>query len=312
VGETYAETRQDDAADPEWYYRIELSPGEITPGKPRMTLALMRETMRRMDLVGARCLDIGAQEAAGAVSMRRLGAAEVVAYDRLDLGRRVERVAAAYDAPIGYVGGVPMHQLQARMREAGIDPVFDFVNFAGVLYHMMDPMAGLAMARSFLRQNGLMLIETSIAMKNNFNIKFNYRGQIYAGSNYFQISARTLDYWIRLFRMRVEDVIWRGADDVRRVLVVCRAMPEPVIGRGDGWARKRFHELDAAAYGLDYGALASDAPGPGFAPFEHERWLKGNLVDREAEHASLFSTVRTTPAHALAAALEELRLDHPW
>lgn len=295
-----------------WYYRIELEPGDMTPGKPRMTLAMLRETLKRIDLSGARCLDIGTQEAAGAVSMMRLGAEEVVAYDRLDLTDRISAVSRAYETPVTYLGGHFFQDLKRVMSDRNVAPVFDFVNFAGVLYHMMDPLAGIAMARSFLRENGVMLIETSVSVTNNFNMKFNYRGQLYPGSNYFQVSARTLDYWVRMFRMRIEDVIWRGADDVCRVVLVCRATNEPVIGYEDTWALKRFHEMDAAAYGLDYDALKSGASGPAFDLFDHDRHDKQNLVDREARSAMIFGTIKRTGAYQHDPALEELRLDHAW
>lgn len=54
-----------------------------------------------------------------------------------------------------------MHELLAATKVRGQGP-FDVVVFAGVLYHMIDPLAGMAIARSFLREGGIAVLETSV------------------------------------------------------------------------------------------------------------------------------------------------------
>lgn len=295
---------------PDWYYRIELAPGEITHGRMRPTLALQRDVFDRIDLKGARVLDIGSQEGAGTVALKRAGADYVAAYDRLDLSERLNAVSRAYDAPMDYFGGLFFQDLRQAMIERGVDPVFDVVNFSGVLYHMMDPLAGLAIARSFLRENGLMIVETSVLNAQYFQVKFNHFGRYYPGSNYFQITSHTLDYWLRIMHMRIIDALWRGSDEVCRVIAVCQATDFPVIDDRDAWATKRFLLEDVKAYGLHYDTLKSERPGPGFEMFPHQRQLKVNLSQPlNTESIHLFNTLDQTERHKIDEARSELRLN---
>ncbi|HMB90209.1 MAG TPA: methyltransferase domain-containing protein, partial [Rhodothermales bacterium] len=145
----------DEIRQTRWYYQVELRPGVYTDGPEQHTAAMVRSLAERIDLAGTQCLDLGTQEGLMAVSLARLGAETVVAYDRLDLSDRIAMVKEAYEVDFDYQHGLYLHELSAALQTAGYDP-FDVVVFAGVLYHMIDPLAGLGTARSFVRENGLL------------------------------------------------------------------------------------------------------------------------------------------------------------
>lgn len=253
-----------------WYYQVELEAGVFSSGALRPSLALVRAFLERATLTGARCLDIGTQEAAVPVLLRRQGAEFVVAYDRLSLADRVDAIKKSYGVEFQYVHGVSLRELKAALPAASIDPIFDFVNFSGILYHLVDPFVGLAVARSLLREGGLLFIETSVSMTDAPTIEFNTAGRLYGGTNYFQISVGVLDYWLRMLRLAPIDCAQIGRGAVARVLIVCRAMSGPEVEPGDAWMRKDFAAVEFAEYGLDYTTLEGGKP-----TLTYNRWADG-------------------------------------
>jgi SAM-dependent methyltransferase len=287
-----------------WYYRIELPDGTFTNGRPRANLALCRQFFPRVEKTGLRCLDIGTQEFVAPVLFRRQGAAEVVAYDRLDLEPRRRVIAEAYGADFRYVAGLNLLGLRQHLRDHVIDARFDYVNFCGVLYHMIDPLAGLALARSFLRAGGVMILETSFSTEPGFVARVNHEGRLFPGSNYFQVSLEALDYWVRMLRMRILDAGFVGErhEPIGRVVAVCRAVDHPAAEPGDEWMGKDFVAQDFEPYGLDYAELASAAPPVVYRP--------GNrLVVRPGlDSVDLYQTYRRHGASRIDPELTALRL----
>ncbi len=244
----------------QWYYRIELRKNEYTNGRRIGTFSLLKEIFERVDFVGKRVLDIGSQDFAAPILMQYHGASEIHAYDRLDLSHRMEQLKECYDlSRVLYLRGLPLLELKKKIESRGQSPAYDIVNFTGVLYHMIDPLAGLAIARSFLRQNGLMIMETSTSTDPGYVAQCNHHGSLYPGSNYFQVSVPTLDYWCRALHMEVVDAYWKGCKKgIKRTFLILRAI-DHVLADDDEWIRKGYWEADFMAYGLDYKALASSA-----------------------------------------------------
>jgi SAM-dependent methyltransferase len=251
-----------------WYYQIELPDGSFTNGRPQQSLAMCRKFFPRIEKAGCRVLDIGSQDFVAPILFQRQGAREVVAYDRLKLDTQRNIVEKAYRARFHYASGMPLLKLKESLREQGIDAAFDYVNFCGVLYHMVDPLAGLAIARSFVRTGGILLLETSFSVDPGYVARINHAAQLYPGSNYFQVSLEALDYWLRMLRMQILDAAFTDAwrNIIGRVVAVCRAVESPVADPDDAWMAKPWIETDFAPYGLDYSALASTAPPVTYRP----------------------------------------------
>jgi hypothetical protein len=223
---------------------------------------MVRELLECVEVKGGRCLDIGTQEALISVSLARLGAGQVVAYDRLDLTSRINLVKQAYGVDFDYLSNIQLSELSDALRRTGHAP-FDLVVFAGVLYHMIDPLAGLGIARSFAREKGLVLVETSAIVSNDKVLYFNDAGSHRPYSCYFLPSLGWLDYCLRMLRLRPIDCRHISSPTIGsscRVAVMCRAEDRPIALSGDDWMTKPWVEHDFRAVSLDYAALASRAP----------------------------------------------------
>lgn len=267
-GKTLHELTDDEIRAFSWYYQVELRPGVHTQGRLHFTAAMVRALLERTDLEGTRCLDVGTQEALTAVSLERLGAEKVVAYDRLDLTARIDLVREAYGVEFEYWRGLQLNELPGRLADAGHGP-FDVVVFAGVLYHMIDPLAGLGTVRGFVREQGLVIVETAAIVSDEMVLYFNAAAQLYPSSSYFMPSLSWLDYCLRMLRLKPIDCLYfaKGEDGtVGRVAVVCRAVDRPVAFPDDTWMGQHWVEMDFRAASLDYDRLASDAPEVPYAP----------------------------------------------
>jgi hypothetical protein len=230
-------------------------------------LKVLKSIFKDVNFAEKRALDLGTMEFVAPILMSSHGAGEVIAYDRKSLVPQFEQLAKIYDlSRTRYLYGRPLLELRAQMKEEGVDPVFDIVNFTGVLYHCMDPLSSLAIARSFLRENGLMILETSVSTDEGYVARCNHRGTLYSGSNYFQVSVSTLDYWCRILRMEVIDAYWRGGPELKRAFLVLRACPEIVAESEDTWIRSDFLSDDFFPVGLDYSRLKSDLPPVEYCP----------------------------------------------
>lgn len=241
-----------------WYYQVELRPGVYTGGRIRGTSSMTREVVRNIDVTDRTCIDVGAQEALLAVLMARQGAKRVACYDRLDLTDRLALVQEAYGVELDYFHSLQLNELPARLAAENVAP-YDVVIFAGVLYHMIDPLAGLATVRSLVREGGLVVVETSVMANNSFTAEINAKGRFYPGSNYFQISLGSLDYFLRMMRLEPIDLLYTRPSDagVCRATIVCRAVSKVVATTDDTWIHGNWITSDFTAAHLHYDRLKS-------------------------------------------------------
>lgn len=281
--------------DLSWYYQIELRPGVITGGGLRGTLSLVRSQLDAMEIAGHSTLDIGTQEAVIPTLLALRGARESVCYDRLDLSGRIALVKEAYGVEFDYIHSHQLHALPAALTQRG-HGAFDIVVFAGVLYHMIDPLGGLGLVRGLVRQNGLLLIETSAIFSPELLMHFNGKGRYYEGSNYFQITTGTLDYFLRMLRLQVLDCRYIAAAPqigVGRVSVVCRAIDEALPEGDDPWMLKPWITNDMRAVSLNYRDLQSEEPEVGF-----EVQTKGLIAHHDIDSVDLTRSISSTqPFH---------------
>jgi len=291
-----------------WYYKVELKPGAYTSARIRPTSSMTRKVVRHIDLKGKSCLDIGAQECLLTAMIARQGAKKVVAYDRLNLSERIELLKEAYDVDFDYYHSLQLNELPARFEAENVQP-FDVVVFAGVLYHMIDPLAGLATARSFLREGGLFVIETSVIATGDYTAEFNAKGRFYPGSNYFQISLGTLDYFLRMLRLEPIDLLFTkpGKNKVCRVTIVARAVNHVVATDDDTWlSNGPWFEKDMQSAHLYYDRLQSNKPAVTYKPENDKlRFFKGTEV------VDVWSTFKASKHHKVQVTDGQLNLtDH--
>jgi tRNA (mo5U34)-methyltransferase len=147
------------AGHPNWYHRIELGPGLVTPGGHDSQNAL--RALDRLGLpavcTGLRVLDIGCRDGFFAFELERRGA-RVVGLDYADPAVTGFSIAAeALDSRVQY----------RVMNVYDLDPqrhgLFEIVLFLGMLYHLRNPMLALDRVRAVTRPGGLVFVETQVA-----------------------------------------------------------------------------------------------------------------------------------------------------
>jgi len=146
------------ARHPNWYHRIELAPGLVTPGvhDSPSGLRMLDALGLPRDCSGLRVLDVGCRDGFFAFELERRKAT-VVGLDYADptvtgfsiaaeaLGSRVEyRVGNIYDVSPERHG------------------LFDLVLFLGVLYHLRNPILALDRLRTVTMPGALVFVETQI------------------------------------------------------------------------------------------------------------------------------------------------------
>jgi 2-polyprenyl-3-methyl-5-hydroxy-6-metoxy-1,4-benzoquinol methylase len=137
------------------YHKYEIESGFVTPGTfleidPRRCL---NDLGIAQDLTGARALDIGAWDGPFTFELERRGAA-VTALDIQDPDVTVfNAVKAIKNSAASFVRG---SVYEARPENLG---QFDLVLFAGVYYHLKNPVLALQRIRRLLEDGGQLFIE---------------------------------------------------------------------------------------------------------------------------------------------------------
>jgi tRNA (mo5U34)-methyltransferase len=145
--------RQQVAAEPYWFHRMELFPGLTTPGWSDPACEKLPHFGLPADMSGLRVLDVGCADGFFSFEAERRGAAEVVAIDSFpDSVRRFNIGRAAFGSrATAYLCNV--YELNPR----GFG-TFDLVMFFGVLYHLRHPL--LALERILSVCSGRLLLQT--------------------------------------------------------------------------------------------------------------------------------------------------------
>jgi SAM-dependent methyltransferase len=155
-----------------WYHIIELAEGIRTPGREELIpqWQMMRNVRRAINYAGKRVLDLATYDGMWAFEAEELGASFVVGADCIHLGTfqnflfaracRKSRALPFFNIPSFDVFNrldIVFDDIQTR---------FDIVHHMGLLYHLRDPMASLAEARSCLNDGGILLLETAVTKEN--------------------------------------------------------------------------------------------------------------------------------------------------
>ncbi len=281
-----------------WYYSIEVEPGVFTDGRAFANVHLTRSALKRIDLSGLSVLDIGSMECLVPILACRRGAMRVVAYDRLRFDERVAFLKARLGLDFDYVSGFPL----ARLRDALDGETFDVVVLSGVLYHMVDPIAGLLTARSFLKTGGIMLVETAVIRSREMSAFFNAKGRFYSGDNYWFLSTALIDYLLRFARLKPLDCfhlkqrstrrsIFRR-DRLSRLCVPSIAVDHPISEPDDAWLPSS--QLKDFAEFLDWSRIDGREPLSYASPSPGLRRRPDGSIDL---FRSVAATRQTRPTH---------------
>jgi tRNA (mo5U34)-methyltransferase len=164
-------------SDYQWYHKINLGNGLITPGRDYDdNWELVRSVRKDLDYRNKRVLDIASWDGMWSFEAEQLGAEFVVAtdwqYGPLEpflACKRIlnSKVVPCYNCsiynlrerldPIIYPGS--SHGIEAQL--------FDIVQNLGLLYHLRDPLYALSVTRSLLKTGGKALIETAAVLEDD-------------------------------------------------------------------------------------------------------------------------------------------------
>jgi 2-polyprenyl-3-methyl-5-hydroxy-6-metoxy-1,4-benzoquinol methylase len=249
-------------ADRWWYYTVELAPGIVAQGQYEDHEPMLpRIMLRRVDVRGADCLDLGTMEGLFPVLLRRGGAARVLGTDVnrhcLD---KIRAVQAAYEAPFEFKTVGPMDGLHRKIRGS-----FDLINCSGVLYHVFSPLHVLAGARPLLRRNGLMIVSTMVILDDGMYAEFNAYGRMQEdGMTFWYPTIPLLEYQLRYMRLEPVDALLEPSSGMKSrfrlvfdkpsgyISVLCRAtdavVGDPWMAGSAGWAwdNQSFSDWDRA------------------------------------------------------------------
>ena len=150
-----------------WFHGIDFGnglsvKGRISETQPQnYTLFGIYSFLEHIDLQGQRALDIGTSSGLMAFILKKKGAAPVIAADinERSLNFELSRKVLGYEYEIEFRGGL---DIQDRSLVSSIlgENEFDFVNFSGVLYHLLAPLESLFICRSLLRRGSLICVGT--------------------------------------------------------------------------------------------------------------------------------------------------------
>ena len=250
---TAAELQDDRLMQQGWYYGVELLEGLGMKGLfPADLPMLPRQMMRRIDLAGAACLDMGTMEGLMPVLMCRGGASRVLAVDASEhCLEKIDAVRHYHGVDFDFRSVGLMYDLYDKL--AGES--FDLINCSGLLYHVVSPMHVLLGVRPLLKRNGLMIISTNVVISDRHLMEFNDGGRLQEETNTFwYLSVKYFDYMLRFLKLQPVDFAYYPhsliRSDVRYVAdvnsgylsVVCRAHDAVLPVAEEAWMGRAIHD----------------------------------------------------------------------
>jgi 2-polyprenyl-3-methyl-5-hydroxy-6-metoxy-1,4-benzoquinol methylase len=204
---TPEELRASALAQARWYYSAELLPGVVIEGQYADSMPLLpRLMLRRCQVEGTSCLDIGTMEGLVPILLKRRGARDVLAVDASNhcLGK-LAAVQHYHGESFRYRTVGLLYGLHQRIGSQG----FDLVHCSGVLYHVFSPLSVLAAIRPLVNRDGLVVISTYVTLDEGPVMDFNRAGRMWAEGNTFWFPAvGLLDYLLRYMRLEPVDCLF--------------------------------------------------------------------------------------------------------
>lgn len=147
--------------DCEWYHKITLSDGTVTPGHDWEYLwDNIRNAKKDVDYHGKSVLDLGAMEGMWAFEAESSGASYVVTIDMTD--RCVDKLLYCRTDLKSSI--VPLFNVRVENLVEMLPSVrkpFDIIQHLGLFYHLQDPLGSFSQCRQLIKTNGLLVLETA-------------------------------------------------------------------------------------------------------------------------------------------------------
>ena len=227
-----------DAAKHFWFHSIDLGGGVVTLGVK--SIACVRNESEAyfgpVNLHGRTLIDIGAWNGAYSFEAKRRGAARVLATDHYVWNHPEFRGREAFDLALMSVGlDIEAMDIDVCDLSPAAVGVFDVVLFAGVFYHLRDPIPGLRRAADLARH--VLIVETHLdldhvarpAMAYYPGIELNNDGSNWWGPNTKMMMALLTDMGFSHIDVRKDRT--RGVFHAWRDTVLRRSVPPPTLAQ---------------------------------------------------------------------------------
>jgi 2-polyprenyl-3-methyl-5-hydroxy-6-metoxy-1,4-benzoquinol methylase len=141
-----------------FYHVIQLTETISTPGYLEFVAIqkLVLDTIKNIDMVSKRVLDIGCRDGLFSFEAEKLGSSEVIGIDN-----NLSKPAVEFLIPY-FKSKIMMYEMNLFDLKEESFGMFDIVIFAGVLYHLRYPFWGLKIIRDVLKDKGTLILETAI------------------------------------------------------------------------------------------------------------------------------------------------------
>jgi tRNA (mo5U34)-methyltransferase len=214
------------AAELSWVHRVDLGDGVVSEGLWGDGNPEIAHAMNDIDFSSKKVLDIGCWDGRHSFEAEERGAQFVLATDLISqrsyAGLPTFEVArAARGSNVVYDPNLSVYDIE----DAGIRD-FDVVIFAGVYYHLKDPLAAFAALRRVMAPDATILVEGAVLEEPGCFAKFYYRESYCSDdSNWWLPTVECLRQWIGCSRLDITREYGRwGAPHNPRHAVLAKAV----------------------------------------------------------------------------------------
>jgi tRNA (mo5U34)-methyltransferase len=144
-----------------WAHTIDLGNGVVTPGQWGNHNPVLWKAIEDIDFRGKKVLDIGCWDGLWSFEAEKRGAAEVYATDlithRNNQHRTFEFAHHVLNSKAKYHPRLSVYDVESL----GVTD-FDVVIFAGVYYHLKDPVRALCTLRRVMKEGAILIVEGAV------------------------------------------------------------------------------------------------------------------------------------------------------
>lgn len=262
-----------------WVHRIDLGNGVSTPGRWGEPNPCLMRALDAVDFRGKKVLDIGCWDGLYSFEAEKRGAAEIYATDLVSQRDFVDHPTFTLAAKIlgsraTYHPNVSVYDVE----KLGVDG-FDVVIYAGIYYHLKDPLRSFAKLRRVMKDGGTIIVEGAAIDSEDCHARFSYR-EPYLGdhSNWWIPTVGCLREWVECSFLAVEHElgVWDTGHGNPRCTLIARA-----VSRADAYYIRPDAELadfDLNVYPRKFGDPIVETRSA--AGRQSRRWIHGSPMTR--------------------------------